>query len=296
MSETRADDQVSYVDANGITIAYETFGSRSDPPVVLVTGLAVQMLVWPDEMCEQLAARGFYVIRADNRDIGLSTHFPSPTAPNLISMLRRRAPYSIADMAADIAGLIEALDVGPVHLVGVSMGGFISQTVALNYPKLVRTLTLIMTSTGSRWVGRPAPAAMWRMLRQRPAAGREQAIEAALETFRRIGSPGYPFEGELIRDIAARSYDRDYDAAGRRRQLAAVISQPNRTKALRSLEVPTLILHGLNDQVVAVSGGRALARAIPRSRFVGFPGMGHNLPYPLWPRVVDEFATHFAQS
>jgi pimeloyl-ACP methyl ester carboxylesterase len=295
MSETRADDRVSYVDANEITIAYETFGDPTDPPVVLVTGLAVQMLVWPEEMCEQLAARGFYVIRADNRDIGLSTHFDSPPTSIVRSVLQRQAPYSITDMAADIAGLIEALDVGPVHLVGVSMGGFISQTVALNHPKLVRTLTLIMTSTGSRWVGRPAPAAMWRMLRQRPATSREQAIEAALQTFRRIGSPGYPFEDELIRDIAARSYDRDYDAAGRRRQLAAVISQPNRTKALRALGVPTLILHGLDDPVVSVSGGRALARAIPQSRFVGFPGMGHNLPYPLWPRVVDEFATHFAQ-
>jgi pimeloyl-ACP methyl ester carboxylesterase len=293
MSETRADDRVSYVDANGITIAYETFGTPTDPPVVFVTGLAVQMLVWPDEMCEQLAARGFYVIRADNRDIGLSTHFDLP-APILPSLLRRQAPYSVADMADDIAGLIGALDLGPVHLVGVSMGGFISQTVALNHPDLVRTLTLIMTSTGSRWVGRPAPAAMWRMLRQRPATDRASAIEAALATFRRIGSPGYPFEEDLIRDIAARSYDRDYDAAGRRRQLAAVIAQPNRTKALRALGVPTLILHGLNDPVVSVSGGRALARAIPRSRFVTFPGMGHNLPYPLWPRVVDEFATHFA--
>ena len=287
-------ERVAYVEANGIRIAYETFGDRNDPPVLLVTGLAVQMLVWPDALCEQLAARGYYVIRSDNRDVGLSTHLDSPTELGLLAILRHKAPYTITDMATDIVGLIEALALGPVHLVGASMGGFISQTVALDRPDVVRSLTLIMTSTGSRKVGQPRPVVAWRMIRQRPSVDRDSAITAALETFRRIGSPGFPFEEALIRDIAGRSYDRSYNIAGRRRQLAAAVAQPNRTARLRSLAVPTLVIHGLDDPVVRPSGGRALAAAIPGARWIGYAGMGHNLPEPLWPQVVDELDGHFA--
>jgi pimeloyl-ACP methyl ester carboxylesterase len=293
MSETSADERVRYVDANGIQIAYETFGDPSDPPVLFVTGLAVQMLVWPDELCEQLAARGFYVVRADNRDVGLSTHLDSPKDLSLLEILRRKAPYTIADMAADMAGLIEALGLAPVHLVGASMGGFIAQTIALNRPELVRTLTLIMTSTGSRKVGQPRRRVTLRMLRRRPVNDRAEAVAAALETFRQIGSPGFPFEGELISDIAGRSYDRSYDPPARRRQLAAIVAQPDRTLVLAAIKVPTLILHGLADQLIAPSGGRALATAIPGSRFIGYEGMGHNLPRPLWPQVVDELVDLF---
>jgi pimeloyl-ACP methyl ester carboxylesterase len=292
MSELRADDGVSYLDANGMRIAYETFGDPAHPPVLLITGLAGQMLIWPDELCERLAANGRYVVRADNRDVGLSTHLSEPTELSLFDMLRGRVPYTLTDMAADIAGFIEALGVGPVHVVGASMGGYIAQTLALDNPELVRTLTLIMTSTGSRRVGRPRPGVFLRMLRVRPATNRVEAIDAALNAFRRIGSPAYPFEEELIRDIAGRMYDRDYDTPGRRRQLAAVVAQPDRTPRLREVAVPTLVIHGLNDRVIGVSGGRALAQAIPGARFLGFPGMGHNLPYPLWPEVVDELVEH----
>jgi pimeloyl-ACP methyl ester carboxylesterase len=291
----QADDGVRYVDANGIRIAYETFGAPTDPAVVLVTGLAVQMLAWPDELCADLAARGCYVVRADNRDIGLSTHIPASGPLSTLGLLRRRPPYTIADMAADTAGLITALGLRPVHLIGVSMGGFISQTVALNHPEVIGTLTLLMTSPGSPLVGLPRPGVAWRMLRGIPAVDREAAIEAALETFQRIGSPGYPFDDKLIRDIAGRSYDRDYDASGRRRQLAAVIAQPDRTKRLGEITAPTLVLHGLSDPVIAASGGLALARGIQGARFVGFSGMGHDLPRALWPTVVDELVAHFAQ-
>jgi pimeloyl-ACP methyl ester carboxylesterase len=290
-----ADDRVSYVNANGIRIAYETFGAPTDPPVVLVTGLAVQMLAWPDELCADLAARGYYVVRADNRDIGLSTHIPAAGPLSTLGLLRRRPPYTIADMAADTAGLIKALGLRPVHLMGVSMGGFISQTVALNHPEVIGTLTLLMTSPGSPLVGLPRPEVAWRMLRGIPAVDRAAAIEAAIETFQRIGSPGYPFDDKLIRDIAGRSYDRDYDASGRRRQLAAVIAQPDRTKRLGEITAPTLVLHGLADPVIAPSGGLALARGIQGARFVGFSGMGHDLPRALWPTVVDELVAHFAQ-
>jgi pimeloyl-ACP methyl ester carboxylesterase len=293
----RADDaeRVRYADANGLQIAYETFGRPGDPPVLLITGLATQMLVWPDDLCAALAARDLYVIRADNRDMGLSTHLDAIGPLSLVQVLRRRPPYTITDMAADLLALIEVLGVGPAHVVGASMGGFIAQTMALARPDLVRTLTLIMTSTGSRKVGQPDREIAVRMALRKPRADRGGAIESAIATFRQIGSPGYPFEEDLIRDIAGRSHDRNHNGAGRRRQLAAVVAQPDRTAALAALTMPTLVIHGLADRVVRVNGGRALAAAIPGARFLGYGGMGHNLPAPLWPEVVGELATHFTE-
>ncbi len=288
--------ETQFASANGLTIAYETFGDPADPPALLVAGLAVQMLSWPDDLCELLASRGFYVIRADNRDIGLSTHIDAVPALRTRDMLRKRGPYSIADMATDTAELIKTLGLGPVHLVGASMGGFIAQTVALDFPAQVRSLTLIMTSTGSRRVGRTRLDVLYRMMQSRVVSGREGFIEAALETFRRIGSPGFELDEGMIRDIAGRSFDRDYDAVGRSHQLAAVVAQPNRTRRLRTLKLPTVVVHGLADPVVGTSGGLALARAIPGATFVGFSGMGHDVPRALWPRIVDEVVTVAAKS
>ena len=170
------------------------------------------------------------------------------------------------------------------------MGGFIAQTVAMEYPGRVRTLTLFMTSTGSRRVGQPKPRVYARLLRRRVAAGRPAAIAAAVETFRLIGSPGFAFDEQYVRDLAGRSWDRGHDPAGRRRQLAASVSQPNRTAALNRITVPALVIHGLNDPLITVSGGLAVARAIPGSRFVGFSGMGHDLPRALWPEFAREIA------
>jgi pimeloyl-ACP methyl ester carboxylesterase len=277
-----------FVYSNGLRIAYETFGDPADPPVLLVAGLAIQMLAWPDELCEKLAGRGYYVVRADNRDIGLSAHFTQLPALTTTDILRGRAQYAINDLADDTAGLIAALGLRPVHLVGASMGGFIAQTVAIHYPERVRTQTLIMTSTGSKRVGWPRWDVAWQIARRPPSLTRDAAITAAIDTFTRIGSPAYPVEVDLIRDIAGRSFDRDTDASGRLRQLAAVYAQPDRTKQLAKLAVPTLVLHGLADPVVNASGGLAIARAVPGARFVGFSGMGHNLPTPLWPTVLDE--------
>jgi pimeloyl-ACP methyl ester carboxylesterase len=292
-----SDMDVQDVAANGLRIAYETFGKPDDPPMLLVAGLAVQMLVWPEEFCGLLADQGFYVVRADNRDAGLSTHLrDSPTLSRLDLLLRRNAPYSIADMAADTVGLIDALELRSVHLVGASMGGFIAQTVALSYPDRVRSLTLMMTSTGSRRVGQPRRDVLLRMLRAPASESRDERIDAALTMQRTIGSPDYPIDEELIRDIAGRSYDRDDDPAGRRRQLAAAATQPDRTHDLAALRVPTLVLHGLVDPVVAVSGGLALATAIPGARFVGFSGMGHDLPRALWSQTTGEIASVAAQS
>jgi pimeloyl-ACP methyl ester carboxylesterase len=284
--------ELKTVPANGIEIAYETFGERGAPPIVLVMGLGTQMLAWPDELCEDLARRGHFVVRFDNRDVGASTHFRGTRAPHVAQILARRAkpPYTLDDMADDCLGLVDALDLGPVHLVGASLGGFIAQTVALRRQSCLRSLTLIMTSTGSRRVGQADPRLVGRLL-QRPAiADREAAMEAVIDTFRVIGSKGFPLDEQRLRDLAARSFDRAYDPGGYRRQLAAVIAQPNRTERLREIRVPTLVMHGMHDPLVAPSGGLALARRIRGSRFVGFNGMGHDLPRELWPEFADHIS------
>ena len=281
--------ELKKVPANGIEIAYETFGDPGDVPVVLIMGLGTQMIAWPDELCEDIASRGFHVVRFDNRDAGASTHLTGVRAPHPAQVIARRArpPYTVKDMAQDTIGLIDALDLGRVHLVGASMGGFIAQTVALRAPEKLRSLTLIMTSTGSRRVGQADPRLLGRLLKGRIASDRESAAEAAVETFRVIGSKGYALDEERMRDVAGRSWDRGYDPGGYKRQLAAVVGQRNRTERLREIDLPTLVIHGLDDPLVAPSGGIALAKAIGRARFVGFTGMGHDLPRPLWPEFVD---------
>jgi len=284
------------VAANDIELAYETFGDAGAPPVVLIMGLTMQMIAWPDELCEGLARCGLFVIRFDNRDVGESTHLRNLPPLRLADIVvrHRPPPYSISDMAGDVVGLIDGLGLGKVHLVGASMGGFIAQTVALEYADRVRTLTLMMTSTGSRRVGQPKPRIYARLLRPTVIADRSAAIAEAIETFRLIGSRGFAFDEQYVREIASRSWDRGYDPAGRRRQLAASASQPNRTAELRRLTVPTLVIHGLHDPMVAPSGGLAIARAIPDSRFVGFSGMGHDLPRALWPEFIREIAALIA--
>jgi pimeloyl-ACP methyl ester carboxylesterase len=280
------------VPANGIEIAYETFGDRGAPPVVLVMGLGTQMLAWPDELCADLAERGHYVVRFDNRDAGASTHLRGVRAPHVAKVVARRQPppYTIDDMADDTAGLVDVLELGSVHLVGASLGGFIAQTAAVRYPDKLRSLTLLMTSTGSRRVGQADPRLLGRLLKGRIASSREEAMDAVVETFRVIGSKGFALDEERLRDVGARSYDRGYDPGGYRRQLAAVVGQPNRTAQLRRLELPTLVMHGLHDPLVAPSGGLALARSIRGARFVGFSGMGHDLPRELWPEFADHIA------
>lgn len=278
------------VAANGIELAYETFGDPGDPPVVLVMGLGTQMIAWPDALCEQIAGGGRYVVRYDNRDVGFSTHLHGTRAPDVKDiLLRRRKPvYRVDDMADDLIGLLDALGIEKAHLVGASMGGFIVQTAALAHPERAGSLTLIMTSTGSRRVGQARPKLITRLLGRRGTLDREAAIELAVETFGVIGSRGRLFDEEHVRDLAGRSYDRAHDPAGYVRQLGAVLAQSNRTRGLTNLQLPTLVMHGLHDPLVNVSGGIALARLIRGAKFVGFSGMGHDLPRRLWSQYAEE--------
>jgi pimeloyl-ACP methyl ester carboxylesterase len=282
------------VEVNGLELAYDTFGAPGDPTVVLVMGLGTARWAWPDRLCEDIASAGRHVVRFDNRDAGESTKLDHLGDPDGFDVLvRRRAPYSIQDMADDLLGLIDALGLGAVHLVGASMGGFIAQTAVIADPARFRTLTLIMSSTGSRRVGRPAPKVVWHLLRRRPARERAAAIEQRVETFRLIGSSGFAFDEDWTRELAAMSYDRaGADPIAYRRQLAAILTQPDRTRDLGQLQVPTLVIHGLHDPLVHASGGLALARAIPRSTFVGYTGMGHDLPRPLWRHFARDIVDH----
>lgn len=283
-------ERVRYAEANGIRLAYETFGAPTDPAMLLIMGLGTQMLAWPDAMCELLAGSGLHVVRFDNRDVGLSTHIDAPT-PTIADILRRRTPpYTVSDMADDAAGLLDALDIPNAHIVGASMGGFIGQTLAIRHPDRVRSLTLVMTSTGSRRVGQASPRILRRMATRAPAPNREAAIAESVATYRLIGSPDH-LDEDLVRELAGRSYDRAYDPAGTQRQLAAIVSQPNRTRDLRRIRVPTLVVHGLDDPLVAASGGLAIARAIPGATFIGHEGMGHDLPRTLWRTLARDVLT-----
>jgi pimeloyl-ACP methyl ester carboxylesterase len=281
--------------ANGITIEYDTFGDPVAPPVLLIMGLGAQMTLWESEFCEAIADQGFYVIRFDNRDIGLSTWFDDAGVSELGDVMSGvvGAPYSLADMAADAAGLLDALGIASAHIVGASMGGMIAQTFAIDFPAKTRTLTSIMSTTGDMAVGQPSPEALGALLAMAPTT-RDEAIESDVHTSKIIGSPGYPFDEAHIRDRAASDFDRSFHPAGAARQLAAIVTQPDRTPALRSLKVPTLVIHGADDPLVDPSGGRATADAVPDATLKVLAGMGHDLPPELYGEVVGALAEHFA--
>ncbi|MEV6909641.1 alpha/beta hydrolase [Amycolatopsis sp. NPDC051071] len=271
-------------EVNGIELCHETFGSPEGRPLLMIMGLASQMIWWDDELCENLAAEGFYVIRYDNRDAGRSSRLSGRVSLPLAYTLRV-APYSLADMADDAAALLAGLGVESAHVVGASMGGMVAQTMAIKHPARVRSLTSIMSTTGNRFVGRPSARAI-AMLLSAPPRDREQYVDYLLRTFRVIGSPGYPFDEDRMRERAERSFDRGVNPGGTARQLAAIMSGRDRFRALRNLRLPALVVHGSKDPLVHVSGGRATARALRESELDVVAGMGHDLPRPIWPRLV----------
>lgn len=283
--------------ADGIELCYQEMGDPDGEPLLLVMGLATQMIAWDDEFCALLAERGFRVVRFDNRDIGRSTRLSSAGVPSRLDMLlgRGTAPYLLRDMAADTFGLMDHLGIDSAHLVGASMGGMIVQTAAIGRPERVRSLTSIMSTTGSRRVGHPSYKTFG-LLFGSPPREREAMIERVVKTFKVIGSPGYPFEEERVRAIAGRSFDRGHSPAGVMRQLHAITASGDRTARLRELDLPALVIHGKSDVLVNPSGGRATAKAIPNARLRMIDGMGHDLPRPLWPTFAEEIAANAARA
>jgi pimeloyl-ACP methyl ester carboxylesterase len=277
----------------GITLCYETFGDQSDPTALLVMGLGTQMVGWHEDFCLQLAGKGLHVVRFDNRDIGRSTHIsaPPPTVPQLLRRSRHAASYNLADMAQDAAGLLRELELAPAHVIGASMGGMIAQTIAARHAASVRSLVSIMSNTGSRITGQPT-VRMYRLLLARPPQEREAFIEHITRLFTAIGSRALSLDLEDLRHLATVSYERDHDPDGPARQLAAILASGNRTAELRGITAPTLVIHGRADPLVAYSGGRATARAIPGAKIMGVDGMGHDLPRVLWPKLIDAIAVH----
>ena len=279
-----------------LDIAYERLGDPSAPPVLLIMGLGAQLIAWPDGFCDALVERGLHVIRFDNRDVGQSSHFEGkPNFPAVLAGDFATVVYTLSDMAADTAGLLDVLGLTSVHVVGASMGGFIGQMLAIEHPARVRSLTSIMSTTGNIAVGFPHPAALG-LFTGAPPTTREEAIERAMQASAVLSSPGYPPDPAFIRERTARSYDRWFDPLSFARQGAAVIASGDRTARLRNVHVPTLVIHGKADQMVDVSGGRATAAAIPGAELVEIDGMGHDLPRALWADFVARIAALIARA
>lgn len=294
----RAFGEELFASTNGVELCYQEMGEADGEPLLLVMGLSMQMIAWPEEFCAELAERGFRVIRFDNRDIGRSTKLDAAGVPRQLDLIvgrRATAPYLLRDMAADTVGLMDRLGIESAHVVGASMGGMIAQSLAIEYPQRVRSLVSMLSTTGSRWTGLPSWKAMGVLL-GRPPRGREAAIERAVRTFTVIGSPGFPFDEERVRDIAGRAYDRGHSAAGVVRQLHAISASGDRTAALRRLRLPTTVIHGARDPLVRPAGARATARAIPGARLKMVEGMGHDLPRSLWPEFAADIAANAARA
>jgi len=274
----------------GIELCYQTFGDPEHEPLLLVMGLGGPMIWWDPALCELLAQRGFHVIRYDNRDTGRSTRVGGRvTRSALVRAIAGRGgrpPYTMSDLAGDAVGLLDHLGLAAAHVAGVSMGGMIAQTLAVEHPDRVRSLTSIMSTTGGRSVGWQHPRLLPVLLASR-GAGREAYVATATRTWQLIGSPAYPPELEAIITRAGDTFDRGVSAAGVMRQMLAVLHQPNRGPRLRSLRIPALVVHGTADPMVHVSGGRATAAAIPDAELLLVEGMGHDLPPALFETFTD---------
>lgn len=283
------------ISANGIRLEYESFGSAAHPALLLIMGLGAQLTRWALPFCNKLVERGFRVIRFDNRDVGLSTHLNDAPVPELATIMAARmtglpvrVPYTLHDMAADTVGLLDALEIDAAHIVGASMGGMIAQLVAADYPQRVLSLTSIMSTTGNPALPPPTPAASAVLMARSPhPSDLEAYVKHGLNTLRVIGSPGVPFDEAAARERLTADAKRSYNPSGFGRQLAAVTATGDRRERIRRIRAPTLVIHGADDPLVPLTGGRDTAENIPGAELLVVAGMGHDLPPAFYDRIVD---------
>ncbi len=284
------------VSANNIEICYDTFGNKPNPALLFIMGLGAQMVFWEEVFCQEIASQGYFVVRFDNRDVGLSTKFEDAPIPDILSLIRgepSEVPYQLIDMAKDTIGLMDALNIEKAHICGVSMGGMIAQTLAIEFPERVTSLISIMSSTGNPDLPMSTPEASAALMAP-PETERSALIERAVELWRIFDGGVLPFDEEAIRLRTARSFDRSFYPLGRDRQFAAVLTSGSRTEALKSISIPSLVIHGDADPLVPIEGGQDTANSIPGAKFVRIEGMGHNISPALAPRIIREILTHIS--
>lgn len=298
MSQEVIHSDPAKVTANGIEIVYDTFGEPTTPPLLLVSGLGGQMIAWDEEFCSELAAQGYWVIRFDNRDVGLSTRFDHLGIPDIPAFMKAqitgekvKPPYLLRDMADDAVGLLDALGIESSHIVGISMGGMIVQEMVIHHPERVQTMTSIMSSTGNPHLPPPKPEAMALLMEPAPE-GREAYIESSVRATQVLNGPGFSPDADRVRWNAGLAFDRGLSPAGTSRQLAAIFCSGSRKDALRSVTVPTLIIHGDIDPLVPVEGGIDTAEAISGAELLIIKGMGHDLPPTVWDQVIGAITKH----
>jgi proline iminopeptidase len=285
--------------ANGISLAYETSGDPGAPPVVLVMGLGMPLVFWPDAVVDGLVKAGFFVVRLDNRDCGQSQrieggpHTPIPVAmARSIMGIEVQAPYTLADMAGDVVGLLDALKIDKAHVVGASLGGMVAQVLAARWPRRVASLTSIMSGSGNPYVAIARPRALSAILHRPARPDDVQSVtDHLVHVMGVIGSPAYPADPAKLRALCERAARRGYDTHGIARQMLAVLASGDRRAELAKIRVPTLVIHGIDDPLIPKSAGREVARIIPGAQLLEFDGMGHDLPAALIPRMVDAIAT-----
>lgn len=280
-----------------IEIAYETFGPSTGEPLLLLAGQGAQMLTWPQEWCQLLVERGFCVARFDQRDAGLSTRMSEAGAPNQLRMLLRpgsAAVYELEDLADDTAAVLDALGWASAHLVGISMGGMIAQTLATTHPDRARSLTCISSAPTPR-IGQPKPRTLLKIIKvanPKRVKTREDLAQYVVDLHRLTGSPAYPTDEQVLRELGRQSFDRGgLDVAAVQRQTAAITASGDRRAALAKLQIPTLVLHGEDDPMIRVEAAEVTAATIPGARLVTYPGMGHDLPRQLWPAIIEEISS-----
>ena len=285
--------------ANGIDIEYDTFGDKNATPLLLIMGLSSQMVAWPESFCQKLAQNGHWVLRFDNRDVGLSSKIEGVRLPDLMAAMAAYqqglpvdAPYTLSDMAADAVGLMDALQLEKAHVCGLSMGGMIAQVMALEYPRRVLSLISMESTTGDPMLPPAKPEVMEAMLSP-PPQDRDGYIQHTAEVFRAFAGGSDKFDETLEKELSATSYDRSFYPFGFIRQLAAILTSGNRTQSLASVTAPTLVIHGADDALVPPAHGRATARAIPGAKLLAVEGLGHGIAYPaLWHEIVDAITQH----